>query len=37
MKGRDNLKSLGIDERRVFREVVWGGVNWIHQAQDRGQ
>jgi hypothetical protein len=38
-KEKDHLKDQGVDGRmRVkmdLREIGWGGVEWIHLAQDR--
>jgi hypothetical protein len=40
MKGRDHLYDIGIYGRLVsglIFEVVWKGMDRIHQAQDRDQ
>jgi hypothetical protein len=37
MKGRNRLEDVGVDEMiiLIFIRVGFGGVDWIHLAQDR--
>jgi hypothetical protein len=41
LKGRDNSKDLGIDEKIILemyhKEIGWENVDWIHLTQDRVQ
>jgi alpha-glucosidase (family GH31 glycosyl hydrolase) len=36
LKEKDHLEDQGIDGIKLdLREIGWGGVEWIHLAQDR--